>query len=77
MTCSEAQKRIVFLRQQIRRHDYLYYVLARPDISDREMTPTDYHNFTPKKASLSTRSTLPPWPEAKSTLKNYRIVEPN
>ena len=36
MTCSEAQKRIVFLRQQIRRHDYLYYVLARPDISDRE-----------------------------------------
>jgi len=36
MTCSAAQKRIVFLRQQIRRHDYLYYVLARPDISDRE-----------------------------------------
>src|SRR5258708_13552206 len=36
MTCSAAQKRIVFLRQQIRRHDYLYYVLARPDISDHQ-----------------------------------------
>jgi DNA ligase (NAD+) len=36
MTRSEAQKRIAFLRQQIRRHDYLYYVLARPEISDRE-----------------------------------------
>ena len=36
MTRSDAQKRIAFLRRQIRRHDYLYYVLARPDISDRE-----------------------------------------
>ncbi|HOW19069.1 MAG TPA: NAD-dependent DNA ligase LigA, partial [Phycisphaerae bacterium] len=24
------------LREEIRRHDYLYYVLARPEISDRE-----------------------------------------
>jgi DNA ligase (NAD+) len=36
MTRSDAQKRIAFLRRQIRRHDYLYYVLARPDISDHE-----------------------------------------
>ncbi len=36
MTRSEAQKRIAFLREQIRRHDYLYFVLARPEISDRE-----------------------------------------
>ena len=36
MTRSDAQKRIAFLRRQIRRHDYLYYVLARPEISDRE-----------------------------------------
>ncbi len=36
MTRSDPQKRIAFLRRQIRRHDYLYYVLARPDISDRE-----------------------------------------
>jgi DNA ligase (NAD+) len=36
MTRSEAQKRIEFLREQIRRHDYLYYVLAQPEVSDRE-----------------------------------------
>ena len=30
----QAQKRIVELRQQIRHHDYCYYVLARPEISD-------------------------------------------
>jgi DNA ligase (NAD+) len=36
MTRSEAKKRIAFLRQQIRRHDYLYYVLAQPEIPDRE-----------------------------------------
>ena len=32
----EAQKRIAELRDQIRRHDYLYYVEARPEISDRD-----------------------------------------
>jgi NAD-dependent DNA ligase len=32
----KAKKRIAFLREQIRRHDYLYYVLAQPEISDRE-----------------------------------------
>jgi DNA ligase (NAD+) len=31
---AQAQKRIADLRQQIRRHDYLYYVEARPEISD-------------------------------------------
>jgi DNA ligase (NAD+) len=36
MTRSEAQKRIEFLREQIRCHDYLYYVLAQPEVSDRE-----------------------------------------
>jgi DNA ligase (NAD+) len=36
MTRSEAQKRIEFLRRQIRRHDYLYYVRAQPEVSDRE-----------------------------------------
>ena len=36
MTRLEAQKRIASLREQIRRHDYLYYVLAQPEISDRE-----------------------------------------
>jgi len=30
------QQRIERLRDQIRRHDYLYYVLNRPEISDRE-----------------------------------------
>lgn len=32
----EAQKEIEQLRARIQRHDYLYYVLARPEISDRE-----------------------------------------
>src|SRR5258708_6975161 len=36
MTRLEAQKRIASLREQIRRHDYLYYVLAQPEISDRD-----------------------------------------
>jgi DNA ligase (NAD+) len=36
MTRLGAQKRIASLREQIRRHDYLYYVLAQPEISDRD-----------------------------------------
>jgi len=36
MTRLEAQKRIASLREQIRRHDYLYYVLTQPEISDRD-----------------------------------------
>jgi DNA ligase (NAD+) len=34
MNRTEAQKRIANLREQIRRHDHLYYVEARPEISD-------------------------------------------
>jgi len=30
------KKKIESLREQIRRHDYLYYVLSQPEISDRE-----------------------------------------
>jgi DNA ligase (NAD+) len=36
MNRAEAQKRIDELRRQIRHHDYLYYVLAQPEITDRE-----------------------------------------
>jgi DNA ligase (NAD+) len=36
MNRADAQKRIADLRQQIRRHDYLYYVEAKPEISDRD-----------------------------------------
>ena len=36
MNRTEAQKRIADLRQQIRRHDHLYYVEAKPEISDLE-----------------------------------------
>ncbi|MEW6543320.1 MAG: NAD-dependent DNA ligase LigA [Nitrospirota bacterium] len=36
MTHGEAQKRIEDLREEIRRHDYLYYVKDRPEISDAE-----------------------------------------
>ncbi len=36
MTRAEAQKRIAKLRDEIRRHDRLYYVEARPEISDYE-----------------------------------------
>jgi NAD-dependent DNA ligase len=34
MKRAEAQKRISDLREQIRRHDHIYYVEARPEISD-------------------------------------------
>ncbi|MHC4483209.1 MAG: DNA ligase LigA-related protein, partial [Planctomycetota bacterium] len=30
------KKRIEKLREQIRRHDYLYYVLNQPEISDQQ-----------------------------------------
>jgi DNA ligase (NAD+) len=33
---SEIKKKIEALRQQIRHHDYLYYVLSQPEISDKE-----------------------------------------
>jgi DNA ligase (NAD+) len=36
MNHAEAKKRIAELREQIRRHDHLYYVEARSEISDRE-----------------------------------------
>lgn len=36
MKDSETQLRITHLRDAIRRHDHLYYVEARPEISDRE-----------------------------------------
>src|SRR4030042_2893813 len=32
----EIKKEIEKLREGIRRHDYLYYVLAQPEISDKE-----------------------------------------
>ena len=34
MNRAEAQKKLADLRDQIRRHDYLYYVEAKPEISD-------------------------------------------
>lgn len=36
MTRDKAEQRIAELREQINRHDYAYYVLAEPVISDRE-----------------------------------------
>ncbi|MGH7234913.1 MAG: NAD-dependent DNA ligase LigA [Nitrospiraceae bacterium] len=36
MTRTEAEQRIGELREEIRRHDYLYYVKDRPEISDAE-----------------------------------------
>lgn len=36
MNKSEAQRRINKLRREIERHNYLYYVEAKPEISDRE-----------------------------------------
>lgn len=36
MNREEAEKRIKTLREEIARHDYLYYVLDRPEISDAE-----------------------------------------
>ena len=34
MTTADVQARLVALRDEIRRHDYLYYVKAKPEISD-------------------------------------------
>ena len=34
MTTTDVQARLVALRDEIRRHDYLYYVKARPEVSD-------------------------------------------
>jgi DNA ligase (NAD+) len=36
MKASDAAQRVAELREQIHRHDYLYYVEARPEISDAE-----------------------------------------
>lgn len=36
MNREQARKRIEWLRKEIARHDYLYYVEAKPEISDRE-----------------------------------------
>jgi DNA ligase (NAD+) len=36
MTKAEAERRIRKLREEISRHDYLYYVLDKPDISDAQ-----------------------------------------
>ncbi len=36
MTTSHAAARVAELRREINRHDYLYYVEARPEISDRD-----------------------------------------
>lgn len=35
-THAEAERRIAKLREQIRRHEHLYYVLDRPELSDQE-----------------------------------------
>src|SRR5206468_11831275 len=36
MTRADAAQRIMELREQIHHHDYLYYVEARPEVSDAE-----------------------------------------
>src|SRR5436309_15916640 len=36
MTLAQAKRRHAELAQEIRRHDYLYYVQAAPEISDHE-----------------------------------------
>ena len=35
-TRADAEKRIARLREEIRRHEHLYYVLAKPEISDEK-----------------------------------------
>src|SRR5919109_491678 len=34
MTCQEAREEVAALRQEIERHDYLYFVKGQPEISD-------------------------------------------
>lgn len=36
MNKSEAEKRVAHLRRELNRHNYLYYVLSKPEISDRQ-----------------------------------------
>ena len=38
---SEIEKKIESLREQIREHDYKYYVLTEPTISDEEYDKLD------------------------------------
>ena len=40
-TREKAEKRIARLRDEIRRHEHLYYVLSRPEISDQEYDALD------------------------------------
>ena len=35
-TRAAAEKRVRWLREEIRRHEHLYYALNRPEISDQE-----------------------------------------
>jgi DNA ligase (NAD+) len=51
MTQADAAQRIAELREQIRRHDYLYYVESRPEIADVE-----YDALVRELAALEARS---------------------
>src|SRR5579884_2629141 len=47
---ANAEQRIQALREQIRRHDYLYYVKSRPEISDEEYDKL-FHELTELEAA--------------------------
>jgi len=53
---AEAEQRVTELREQLRRHNHLYYVLATPEISDRE-----YDRLYRELEDLESQ-----WPELKS-----------
>ena len=55
-TRSQAEQRILELRRQLRRHNHLYYVLAQPEIGDRE-----YDRLYRELEDLESR-----WPELRT-----------
>ena len=80
MATTDVQARLTFLRNEIRRHDHLYYVKARPEISDaaydrlfRELTELEQaHPELVTPDSPSQRVGAPPLEE----LKKVRHEQP-
>ena len=64
------KKKIEKLREQIRHHDYLYYVLAQPEISDK-----DYDNLLRKLKELETKYPKFITPDSPTQRVSGQVVE--
>jgi hypothetical protein len=81
MSRLEAQQRLAELREQIHRHDYLYYVEARPEVSDaeydalmRELTALEAEDpelvtpDSPGRSAAALVDLFRPWPTGAASL---------